>query len=146
MPAGRGGEAPTPPGAAEPSQPGKRRASQHAPERGKRPKTEHLAAQLKPELQFKELSITAVDWKDLDTWRFSAHADSAHNLYVSDTTSIVCFSPDGNCRPVVSDIEPHHIVPNSTADYVVILRKSDKQKLSRVNSDGTMRTILETGR
>jgi hypothetical protein len=44
----------------------------------------------------------------------------------------------------VSGIEPHHIVPNGTADYVVILRKSDKQKLCKVGADGSVATILET--
>merc|ERR1719277_1227758 len=111
----------------------------------KRQKTNQLANGLKPELNFKELEIDQVQWTTrVDSEKFSAHADSAHNLYVSDTTHIVCFGPDGSYRPVVSGIEPHHIVPNGTADYVVILRKSDKQKLCRVSPDGSVSTILET--
>lgn len=102
-------------------------------------------ARLNPELQFKELEIEQVQWtRRVEPEKFSAHADADHNLYVSDSSQIVCFRRDGSCRPVVADIEPHHIVPNSTADVVVILRKSDKQKLSKVTLDGTISTILET--
>lgn len=113
----------------------------------KRPKTtqSQLGTGLKPELQFKELEIDFVQWTNRnDTEKFSAHADSAHNLYVSDTNRIVRFERNGTYAPVVSNIEPHHIVPNGTADFVVILRKSDKQKLSKVFPDGTVSTILET--
>merc|ERR1719277_2429427 len=111
----------------------------------KRQKTNQLAQGLKPELMFKELEIDQVQWtSSVDSEKFSAHADSAHNLYVSDTNRIVCFGRDGSYRPVVSDIEPHHIVPNGTADFVVILRKSDKQKLCKVSSEGVVSTILET--
>ncbi|CAE8633075.1 unnamed protein product, partial [Polarella glacialis] len=111
----------------------------------KRLKTCHLSAGLKPELIFRELDIDQVQWtSSSESEKFSAHADSKHNLYVSDTSSIVCFSRDGAYRPVVSGIEPHHIVPNGTADYIVILRKSDKQKLSKVMPDGSVSTILET--
>mmetsp|Transcript_26565 Transcript_26565/g.67988 ORF Transcript_26565/g.67988 Transcript_26565/m.67988 type:complete len:519 (+) Transcript_26565:94-1650(+) len=114
-------------------------------DRAKRLKTNQLASGLKPELQFHELELDQVQWTNrVDSEKFSAHADSAHNLYVSDTTRIVCFSRDGSYRPVVSSIEPHHIVPNGTADFVVVLRKSDKQKLSKVTADGSVTTILET--
>lgn len=114
-------------------------------DRAKRLKTCHLAAGLKPELQFRELEIDQVQWTSrVDSEKFSAHADSAHNLYVSDTSRIVCFSRDGSYRAVVDGIEPHHIVPNGTADYVVILRKSDKQKLCRVGANGSVDTILES--
>mmetsp|Transcript_136209 Transcript_136209/g.236820 ORF Transcript_136209/g.236820 Transcript_136209/m.236820 type:complete len:520 (-) Transcript_136209:96-1655(-) len=112
--------------------------------RAKRFKPNQLASGLKPELQFKELEIAQVPWTCIDSDKFSAHIDSAHNLYVSDTNKIVCFRRDGSCRHVVSGLEPHHIVPNSTADYVVILRKSDKQKLCKVFADGSVNTILET--
>jgi len=111
----------------------------------KRAKTNQLSAGLKPELQFKELAIDQVQWTSrTDSEKFSAHADSSHNLYVSDTSRIVCFDREGSYRPVASSLEPHHIVPNGTADYVVILRKSDKQKLCRVCSDGSVSTIIET--
>jgi len=116
----------------------------------KRLKTSQLVTGLRPELQFHELEIDrvagcGVQWSSrVDSEKFSAHADAAHNLYVSDTSRIVCFGRDGSCRSVVSGIEPHHIVPNGTADYVVILRKSDKQKLCKVCPDGSVDTILET--
>eukprot|EP00927_Polykrikos_kofoidii_P034807 TRINITY_DN29446_c0_g1_i1.p1 TRINITY_DN29446_c0_g1~~TRINITY_DN29446_c0_g1_i1.p1 ORF type:complete len:524 (-),score=44.79 TRINITY_DN29446_c0_g1_i1:421-1992(-) len=116
----------------------------------KRAKTNQVVAGLKPELQFREVEIdraadAGVQWSSrVDAEKFSAHADSSHDLYVSDTTRIVCFGRDGSCRSVVSGIEPHHIVPNGTADYVVILRKSDKQKLCKVCADGSVNTILET--
>lgn len=111
----------------------------------KRPKQDELAARLKPELHFQELEIDEVQWANrIDAEKFSAHADSDHNLYVSDTSRIVCFSKEGSVRPVVSDIEPHHIVPNGNGDYVVILRKSDKQKLCKVTFDGAVETILES--
>lgn len=115
-------------------------------DRAKRLKTAHqLASGLKPELQFKELEIDQVHWTSrIDSEKFSAHADSSHSLYVSDTSRIVCFSRDGTYRPVVAGIEPHHIVPNGTSDHVVILRKSDKQKLCKVTADGSVSTILET--
>jgi|Transcript_74682 hypothetical protein len=111
----------------------------------KRQKTNQLETGLKPELVFKELEIDQVQWTSrVESEKFSAHADSAHNLYVSDTSKIVCFGRDGSYQPVVSGIEPHHIVPNGTADYVVILRKSDKQKLCKVGPNGSVDTILET--
>jgi len=115
----------------------------------KRQKTSPLASGLpgglKPELHFKELEIEQVQWTNrVDSEKFSAHADSAHNLYVSDTSRIVCFGRDGSYRPVVGGIEPHHIVPNGIADYVVILRKADKQKLCKVTPEGSVSTILES--
>lgn len=110
----------------------------------KRHRTSQVAS-LRPELQFRELEVEQVQWaKRVDSEKFSAHADSDHNLYVSDTTQIVRFNRDGSFQPVVEDIEPHHIVPNGTADYVVILRKSDKQKLCKVGADGVVATIVET--
>merc|ERR1719162_1639756 len=54
-----------------------------------------------------------VQWTCIESEKFSAHIDSDYNLYVSDTGKIVVFRPDGSNRPVVSGLEPHHIVPNS---------------------------------
>lgn len=100
---------------------------------------------LKPVFEFKEHKIDQVQWTSrTDSEKFSAHADSAHNLFVSDTSQIVCFKRDGAYTSVISGIEPHHIVPNGTADFVVILRKSDKQKLCKVTPDGRIETILES--
>lgn len=99
---------------------------------------------LKPELVFKELIVDQVQWNRNDNDKFSAHADTNHNLFVSDTNRIVCYDRDGKYQPLLSNIEPHHIVPNSTADFVVLLRKSDKQKLSKVDAKGNVATILET--
>lgn len=118
------------------------------PSAAKRRKTQPgkypLEANLKPEIVFRELAIDQVQWTSwTESEKFSAHADSQHNLYVSDTSRIVCFDRHGCYRSVASDLEPHHIVPNGTADQVVILRKSDKQKLCKVSSDGTISTILE---
>eukprot|EP00931_Biecheleriopsis_adriatica_P093275 TRINITY_DN67018_c0_g1_i1.p1 TRINITY_DN67018_c0_g1~~TRINITY_DN67018_c0_g1_i1.p1 ORF type:complete len:532 (-),score=100.16 TRINITY_DN67018_c0_g1_i1:151-1746(-) len=111
----------------------------------KRQRTCPLGSGLKPELVFRELEIDEVQWTNrTDSEKFSAHADSQHNLYVSDTNRIVCFDRNGTYRPVVDGVEAHHIVPNGTADHVVILRKSDKQKLSKVSADGTISTIIET--
>mmetsp|Transcript_55341 Transcript_55341/g.117999 ORF Transcript_55341/g.117999 Transcript_55341/m.117999 type:complete len:523 (-) Transcript_55341:433-2001(-) len=114
-------------------------------DRAKRHKANLLSSGLKPELHFKELVLDEVKWASRpESERFSAHADSAHNLFVSDCTNIVCFGRDGSYKRIVSNIEPHHIIPNGTADYVVILRKCDKQKLSKVYADGTVQTILES--
>lgn len=113
--------------------------------RAKRIKTSHLAAGLRPELLFKELISDQAHWPGpVESEKLSAHADSDHNIYVSDTNQIVCFCRDGSCRFVVSGLEPHHIVPNGNADFVVILRKSDKQKLSKVSPDGSVSTIFES--
>ena len=30
--------------------------------------------------------------------------------------------------------QPHHIVPNGTVDYIVLLRKTDKQKLYKARN------------
>eukprot|EP00913_Durusdinium_trenchii_P015728 g14781.t1 len=100
---------------------------------------------LKPELVFKELIVDQVQWNRNDNDKFSAHADTNHNLFVSDTNRIVCYDRDGKYQPLLSGIEPHHIVPNGTADFVVLLRKSDKQKLSKVDAKGHVATILEVG-
>lgn len=120
-------------------------AADQSKSKSKRLKTNQLALGLKPEFQFKEVPIDdQPQWTNRnETDKFSAHADSAHNVYVSDSSRIVCFSQDGSYRSVVSGVEPHHIVPNGSADYVVILRKSDKQKLCKVSADGSVSTILE---
>eukprot|EP00929_Paragymnodinium_shiwhaense_P112525 TRINITY_DN80786_c0_g1_i1.p1 TRINITY_DN80786_c0_g1~~TRINITY_DN80786_c0_g1_i1.p1 ORF type:complete len:546 (+),score=73.28 TRINITY_DN80786_c0_g1_i1:61-1638(+) len=118
----------------------------------KRLKSGHFAASFKPEIQFHELPVDAsaasacgAQWcSRAESEKFSAHADSHGNLYVSDSTRIVRFSKDGTCRPLVKSLEPHLIVPNGTADYVVILRKFDKQRLSKVLPDGTVWTVLES--
>eukprot|EP00928_Gymnodinium_smaydae_P015151 TRINITY_DN15553_c0_g2_i2.p1 TRINITY_DN15553_c0_g2~~TRINITY_DN15553_c0_g2_i2.p1 ORF type:complete len:633 (+),score=125.27 TRINITY_DN15553_c0_g2_i2:76-1899(+) len=111
------------------------------------------AGGLRPELLFRELDIDraqaqacGLQWPSrVEAEKISAHADSNHNVFVSDTNRIVCFRPDGSCHAVVSGgIEPHHIVPNSSNDYVVALRKSDKQRLWKVNMDGTVETILNS--
>ncbi|CAE7253722.1 unnamed protein product, partial [Symbiodinium sp. KB8] len=85
-----------------------------------------------------------VQWNRTETDKFSAHADTNHNLFVSDTNRIVCYDREGKYQPLLTNIEPHHIVPNGTADFVVLLRKSDKQKLSKVDAKGNLATILET--
>mmetsp|Transcript_35191 Transcript_35191/g.82017 ORF Transcript_35191/g.82017 Transcript_35191/m.82017 type:complete len:531 (-) Transcript_35191:99-1691(-) len=102
------------------------------------------AGGLKPELLFKELGVDQVQWNRTETDKFSAHADTNHNLFVSDTNRIVCYDREGKYQPLLTNIEPHHIVPNGTADFVVLLRKSDKQKLSKVDAKGNLATILET--
>jgi len=111
----------------------------------KKARIAQLASRLKPSFHFKELDIEKSEWSERSEEKFSAHADSRHNLFVSDTRTIVCFRPDGSFRIVVCDIEPHHIVPNGTADQIVILRKNDKQRLCRVfPDDGRVETILES--
>lgn len=127
-----------------PSPPSSSRDAAAAPP-AKRPRHGLLAGRLKPVFEFREHNIDQVQWTNrTDSEKFSAHADSAHNLYVSDTSQIVCFKRDGVYTPVISGIEPHHIVPNGSADFVVILRKSDKQKLCKVTPDGRIETILES--
>lgn len=107
------------------------------------PDASGLAACIQPTFHFKELVIQRTPWVD-EPEKFSAHADSNHNLFVSDTRNIVCFKPDGSCHEVISGIEPHHIIPNSQADFVVTLRKVDKQKLCKVTADGHMEVIIES--
>merc|ERR1719382_1715157 len=93
--------------------------------RAKRAKLTQQTAGLKTELHFRELELDPVQWPpNAEADKLSAHADSAHNLYVSDTSRIIRFSPDGSHKLISDALEPHHIVPNSSTDHVVLLRKT----------------------
>ena len=67
----------------------------------------------------------------ISKWTSSTHTALMHPF--CRTTSTVALKSSFGCsfseQPATP--QPHHIVPNGTADYVVILRKSDKQKLCK---------------